>query len=129
MSQYHKEHSNFIKNQINFLNKLEKSGKSSTFDYNSPGFRNAFYNDNENGLIGTGRPNLPSDYTSQSQRINNSMSHIKSCNQYLRQASKSLNSTSKSSCKTPRISSSSKKSNVTKTNGIQRTSRTTYKRR
>ena len=48
MSAYYQEHMQGLQNKINFLNKLEKSGSKSTFDYNNTQYRNTFYNNHEN---------------------------------------------------------------------------------
>jgi hypothetical protein len=100
---YHNQYKQNLQNKINFLNKLEKSGTVKTFNFNDVGFRNTFYNDHENGLVGS-RPNRPSDYTTQTQRITNSQKIINTSNQYLQSASKNL---SKSSTKN--LSKSNKK--------------------
>lgn len=88
-TQYHIQYKQNLQNKINFLNKLEKSGASKTFNFNDTAFRNTFYNDHENGLVGS-RPNRPSDYTTQTQRTTNSQKIINSSNQYFKSASKNL---------------------------------------
>lgn len=100
-SSYHQEYMQNLQNKINFLNQLEKSKSKSTFDYNNTGYRNTFYNDQENGKISS-RPNKPSDYTTQAQRIENSRQIINTSNQYISNTSKSLgfnNTTTKSTNK------------------------------
>jgi hypothetical protein len=98
MSAYYQEHMQGLQNKINFLNKLEKSGSKSTFDYNNTQYRNTFYNNHENGLVGS-RPNRPSDYTSQAQRISSAQSQIRTSNQWLASAGKQLSKPKSSSSK------------------------------
>lgn len=95
---HHSEHMQNLQNKINFLNKLEKSGTKSTFNFTDDQYRNTFYNDHENGLVGS-RPNRPSDYTTHNQRTSNAQTVIKSSNQYLSNASKQLAKPKSSSSK------------------------------
>ncbi len=86
---YHKQYMDNLNKKVNFINQLENSKHKNTFDYNNAGFRNTFYNNQENSLVGS-RPNKPSDYTTQTQRITNSKNNISNSNQYITNTSKSL---------------------------------------
>ena len=73
-----KEYMKNIKNKINYANNIN----AKTYDFSNTGYRNTFYNDQENGKVGN-RPNRPSDYTTQTQRKNNTMNNIKTSNNFL----------------------------------------------
>ena len=72
-SNYHKQYMQDLQNKVDYVNNIN----ASNFDFSNSGYRNTFYNNQENGLIGN-RPNKSSDYTSFEQRISNSMSNISS---------------------------------------------------
>ena len=91
MSHY-KQHMDGLQKKVNFLKLVEKN--KSTFDFSNSQYRNTFYNDHENGLVGS-RPNRPSDYTTQQQRVSNSVNIINSSNQYIRSATKSMTKSNK----------------------------------
>jgi len=76
---YNKQYDKFLQNKIKFANSINPN----TFNFNDPMYRNIFYNDHENGLIGN-RPNKPSDYTTIEQRTNNSINFMNSSNSYMK---------------------------------------------
>lgn len=75
----HKQYMDHLQKKINFMNKINPS----TFDFSNPGYRNTFYNDQENELVGN-RPNKPSDYTSSTTRKYNQSNYVKSSNAYMK---------------------------------------------
>lgn len=92
MSNFHKDYMSGLESKVNFLNQLANSNQRKTFDYANAGYANTFYNNQENGLVGS-RPNRPSDYTTQSQRVASSAANVKLSNQYVQSAGKSLSGT------------------------------------
>lgn len=86
MSNFHKEYMDGLQNKVNFLNQLSSSNQKNTFDYSDKGFTNTFYNSGENGQVGS-RPNRPSDYKTESQRIANSQKSVSASNNYINSSS------------------------------------------
>ena len=75
----HQQYMNHLQNKIDYMNNINPS----TYNFNSSGYQNTFYNSQENGLVGN-RLNLPGDYTTASTRAQNQTNYINSSNSYMR---------------------------------------------
>ena len=78
-SNYRTEYMKNLQNKTDYANSINPK----TYDFSNSGFRNTFYNDQENGFVGS-RQNKPSDYTTTEQRTSNSMKNISTSNAFMK---------------------------------------------